>query len=186
MWVVLANAKREGSREPRMGNPKRSCRQELQELALVRSRGHLKEQEPRAIPWNLAGASGAGGADGQRSGTPGRLGLDDMGFPKRGSIQCMARQYSAIMGKVGNCQVGVSLNHATDDGCSPTDVRLYLPESWAEEWARRQTARVRREVVFERKWQLGLEVIDRVRMGIAGQGRRGGCRVRGGAEFRAG
>lgn len=97
--------------------------------------------------------------------------LDDTGFPKKGDHSVgVARQYSGTLGKVGNCQIGVSLNYATDDGCFPIDFQLYLPESWTENQARRQKARIPPEVTFKRKWQLGLEMIDRARAwGLAGE-----------------
>ena len=40
------------------------------------------------------------------------------------------RQYSGTLGKVGNCQIGVSLVAAHDGGQIPIDFALYLPESW--------------------------------------------------------
>lgn len=88
--------------------------------------------------------------------------LDDTGFPKKGNGSVgVARQYSGTLGKIGNCQIGVSLNYATDDGCFPLDFELYLPESWAGNKNRRETAGVPVDVSFKRKWELGLEMIDR-------------------------
>jgi len=37
--------------------------------------------------------------------------VDDTGFPKDGSFApCVARQYSGTLGKIGNCQIGVSVH----------------------------------------------------------------------------
>ena len=48
--------------------------------------------------------------------------IDDTGFPKKGTHSVgVARQYSGTMGKVGNCQVAVSLHFATDDAAVPLD-----------------------------------------------------------------
>ena len=75
----------------------------------------------------------------------------------------VARQYSGMLGKVGNSQIGVSLSYATDAGCLPLDFQLYMPESWVQDAARRRRARIPDDVTFKTKWQLGLEMIDRAR-----------------------
>ncbi len=86
--------------------------------------------------------------------------VDDTGFPKKGSHSVgVARQYSGTLGKVGNCQVAVSLNYATDDAAVPLDFTLYLPEEWLEE-KRRHEAGIPEEVTFQPKWALALALID--------------------------
>jgi SRSO17 transposase len=42
----------------------------------------------------------------------------------------VARQYSGTLGKVANCQIGVSVHAVTDTASCPLDWRLFLPESW--------------------------------------------------------
>ncbi|MBI4334128.1 MAG: IS701 family transposase [Chloroflexi bacterium] len=87
--------------------------------------------------------------------------VDDTGFPKKGSHSVgVARQYSGTLGKIGNCQVAVSLHYATDDGAAPLDFALYLPEEWLEE-KRRRAAGIPAEVTFQTKWALALALIDR-------------------------
>ena len=57
--------------------------------------------------------------------------LDDTGFPKDGTgSPGVARQYSGTLGKVANCQIGVSVHAVTDIASCPLDWRLFLPESW--------------------------------------------------------
>ena len=57
--------------------------------------------------------------------------IDDTGFPKDGAgSPGVARQYSGTLGKVGNCQIGVSVHAVTDTVSCPLDWRLFLPESW--------------------------------------------------------
>ncbi|MDV7085634.1 transposase [Rhodococcus sp. IEGM 248] len=57
--------------------------------------------------------------------------IDDTGFTKDGdSSPGVARQYSGTLGKVGNCQIAVSVHAATDAASAPLDWRLFLPESW--------------------------------------------------------
>src|SRR5271168_3190271 len=53
--------------------------------------------------------------------------VDDTGFPKQGEQSVgVARQYSGTLGKVGNCQVGVTLQYATDHEVVGLDAELYL------------------------------------------------------------
>jgi SRSO17 transposase len=50
--------------------------------------------------------------------------VDDTGFPKFGHHSVgVARQYCGALGKVANCQVGVSINAATDAASCPLDWR---------------------------------------------------------------
>ena len=87
--------------------------------------------------------------------------VDDTGFPKKGSHSVgVARQYSGTLGKIGNCQVAVSLHYATDDAAVPLDFALYLPEVWLEE-EHRQKAGIPQDVTFQPKWALALALIDR-------------------------
>ncbi len=88
--------------------------------------------------------------------------IDDTGFPKKGKHSVgVARQYSGTMGKVGNCQIGVSLNYATDDTCFPLDFELYLPRKWADSAELRERADIPPDREFRSKWQLACEMIDR-------------------------
>ncbi len=59
--------------------------------------------------------------------------VDDTGFPKNGKASaCVARQYSGTLGKVSNCQIGVSVNAAADAASAVLDWRLFVPASWDE------------------------------------------------------
>jgi len=90
--------------------------------------------------------------------------VDDTGFPKKGKHSVgVARQYSGTLGKVGNCQVAVSLNYATDDGCFPVNFQLYLPKAWSEDAERRQKAGVPPDITFRPKWRIALELLDQAR-----------------------
>ena len=87
--------------------------------------------------------------------------VDDTGFPKKGNHSVgVARQYSGTLGKIGNCQVAVSLHYATDDAAMPLDFALYLPEEWLEE-ERRQKAGIPKDVTFQPKWALAMVLVDR-------------------------
>ena len=64
--------------------------------------------------------------------------IDPSGFPKKGTESCgVGRQWCGRLGKVDNCQVGVFLAYAARAGYAPLDRRLYLPEDWADDTARR-------------------------------------------------
>lgn len=90
--------------------------------------------------------------------------IDDTGFPKQGGHSvAVERQYSGTLGKIGNCQVAVSLHQVGEMGNTVLGWRLYLPESWAEDAARREEAGIPDEVRFKPKWQLSLDMLDQVR-----------------------
>src|SRR4051812_36183463 len=63
--------------------------------------------------------------------------VDDTGFPKDGAgSPGVARMYSGSLGKVGNCQIGVSVHAVTDWASAAIDWRLFLPKSWDDTAAR--------------------------------------------------
>ena len=109
--------------------------------------------------------------------------IDDTGFPKDGKASPgVARQYSGTLGKVGNCQIGVSVHAVTDQASCPLDWRLFLPASWDTAAAQAnvdtaadpasaaialQAVRLRRKragipdaLGHEPKWRLALDMLD--------------------------
>src|SRR5215212_6325535 len=57
--------------------------------------------------------------------------VDDTGFVKDGTASPgVARQYSGTLGKVANCQIGVSVHAVTHTASCPLNWRLFVPESW--------------------------------------------------------
>jgi SRSO17 transposase len=90
--------------------------------------------------------------------------VDDTAFPKQGEHSVgVARQYCGQLGKQDNCQVAVSLSVANDDASLPIAYRLYLPETWAGDPARRAKAGVPEEVVFETKPVIALDQLRQAR-----------------------
>jgi SRSO17 transposase len=86
--------------------------------------------------------------------------IDDTGFPKKGKHSVgVARQYCGQLGKQDNCQVAVSLSIANDHASLPVTYRLYLPQSWANDEARRKKAGVPADIEFKTKPQIALEQI---------------------------
>jgi len=94
--------------------------------------------------------------------------IDGSAFPKKGTESCgVGRQWCGRLGKVDNCQVGVFLAYAVGGGYAPLDRRLYLPEGWAGDEARRAKCHVPPEVAFREEWQIALELLDRSLPGLA-------------------
>ncbi len=94
--------------------------------------------------------------------------IDDTGFPKFGKMSVgVARQYCGALGKVGNCQIGVSVNAASESASCPLDWRLFIPKEWDEEGEfnsdRRQKAKLPPDIHHTEKWRLALEMIDELR-----------------------
>jgi SRSO17 transposase len=87
--------------------------------------------------------------------------IDDTGFPKFGRHSVgVAPQYCGALGKVANCQVGVSVHAVTDQASCPLDWRLFLPEEWDAGVERRRKAHVPDGERHRPKWQLALELLD--------------------------
>ena len=84
--------------------------------------------------------------------------IDDTGFPKQGRHSVgVARQYCGQLGKQDNCQVAVSLSVANRHASLPVAYRLYLPQDWAKDRARRRKVGVPKEIIFKTKPQIALE-----------------------------
>jgi SRSO17 transposase len=88
--------------------------------------------------------------------------LDETGFLKKGTKSAgVQRQYSGTAGRIENCQIGVFLGYASGHGHALIDRALYLPESWADDPARRHEAGVPEAVAFATKPKLGCEMLAR-------------------------
>ncbi len=88
--------------------------------------------------------------------------LDDTGFPKDGKRSPgVKRQYSGTLGKIGNCQIGVSLHAVGASGTVPLGWALYLPQDWCDDPERRRRAKIPESVTFQTKPELGVELIER-------------------------
>ena len=87
--------------------------------------------------------------------------IDDTGIPKKGKHSVgVARQYCGELGKQDNCQVAVTLSVASDQASLPVALRLYLPETWANNEAQRAKAGVPDDVAFQTKPQIALDQIE--------------------------
>jgi len=87
--------------------------------------------------------------------------LDDTGFVKDGKRSPgVKRQYSGTLGKIGNCQLGVSLHAVGSTGTVPLGWALYLPEDWCDDRERREKAKIPPEVKFQTKPELGVDLVE--------------------------
>jgi SRSO17 transposase len=100
--------------------------------------------------------------------------IDDVGFPKDGADSpAVAAQYSGALGKVGNCQIGVSVQMVTDTASSAANWRLFLPEKWDDTkapdpataamiQAKRRRCAIPDTVRHREKWRLALDQLDQM------------------------
>lgn len=98
--------------------------------------------------------------------------MDDTGFIKDGDASaCVARQYSDTLGKVGNCQIAVSVHAASEAASAPLNWRLFVPQRWDTRCAgdpagvdaaatRRKRCAIPEGEHHRPKWQMALEMID--------------------------
>jgi SRSO17 transposase len=90
--------------------------------------------------------------------------VDDTAIPKKGTHSVgVSHQYCGQLGKTTNCQSLVSLTLATDEIPVPIALRLYLPESWINDEAKREKTGVPESAHFRTKWKIALEEIQRIR-----------------------
>lgn len=88
--------------------------------------------------------------------------LDETGFVKKGTHSAgVQRQSSGTAGRIENSQIGVFLGYAGERGYALLDRGLYLPQSWAEDGARRQAAGIPDEMEFQTKPMLGRQMLER-------------------------
>jgi SRSO17 transposase len=87
--------------------------------------------------------------------------VDESGFLKKGTHSVgVKRQYSGTAGKVENCQMGTFLSYATRHGHVFLDRRLYLPQEWSTDTARRAQAKVPEKVHFQTKPEQAAEMLE--------------------------
>jgi SRSO17 transposase len=88
--------------------------------------------------------------------------VDETGFLKKGNKSCgVQRQYSGTAGRTENCQVGVFLCYASENGAAFIDRALYLPKGWTNDAERREEASVPEEVGFATKPKLARMMLER-------------------------
>jgi SRSO17 transposase len=87
--------------------------------------------------------------------------FDPSAFAKKGSASVgVARQWCGRLGKLENCQVGVSLAYVSRRDHALVDTRLYLPREWTGNRKRMLTAGVPRGTRFRTRHELALDMLD--------------------------
>lgn len=72
--------------------------------------------------------------------------IDELGFRKKGNMSaCVARQYLGCIGKVDNGQVAVGAGLCQGRFFAPIDMRLFMPEEWEEDTARREKCNIAKD-----------------------------------------
>jgi SRSO17 transposase len=99
----------------------------------------------------------------------GVLVIDDTGFPKKGRHSvCVARQYCGSLGKVDNCQIGVSMTYVGQGFAWPYAMELFVPQSW-DNPADQECVDMRKKTYmpadahYRAKWQMALDLLDQAR-----------------------
>src|SRR6202000_590638 len=86
--------------------------------------------------------------------------IDDTAFPKQGKHSVgVHHQYCGQLGQKANCQVAGSALTANHAASLPVAYRLYLPQDWTRDRARRKKAGVPKEIKFKTKPEIALEQI---------------------------
>ena len=87
--------------------------------------------------------------------------VDDTGIAKQGKHSPgVKRQYSGTLGKIGNCQITVSVHAVGTRGTAPLGWSLYLPEEWCGDELRRARAKIPATVAFATKPQLAAVLVE--------------------------
>ena len=87
--------------------------------------------------------------------------VDDTGIVKDGKHSPgVKRQYSGTLGKIGNCQITVSVHAVGERGTLPLGWCLYLPEEWCDDRERRWKAKIPEAVSFQTKPELAAKLCE--------------------------
>jgi SRSO17 transposase len=87
--------------------------------------------------------------------------FDPSAFLKKGTKSVgVARQWCGRYGKVDNCQVGVFMAYVSRKEHALVNTRLFLPEEWATDKARREEAGVPKDLRHRTRHRLALEMLQ--------------------------
>jgi len=87
--------------------------------------------------------------------------IDEVAFPKNGHFSAgVGRQYARPLGKVVNCQIGLTAALTGPGFSVPVNWRLCLPESWDSDEKRRARAHIPSDARHQPIWKHAVELVD--------------------------
>ena len=87
--------------------------------------------------------------------------FDPSGYKKCGHDSVgVQRQWLGRLGEIDNGQVGVYMGYASRREHALVDMRLYLPQEWAKDKARRKKCGVPKEIRYQTRHELALEMLE--------------------------
>src|SRR5262249_25092810 len=88
--------------------------------------------------------------------------IDETGFLKKGTHSAgVARPYSGTASRIENCQIGVFLAYASQQGQTLLDRELYLPKEWTDDRERCRHAGIPDQRAFATKPKLAQQILER-------------------------
>ncbi|MGW3995016.1 IS701 family transposase [Amycolatopsis sp. NPDC004772] len=112
-------------------------------------------------PWHWAPVRGALARAVAGTLRPRALVIAEAVFPKNGASSVgVAKQFAPSCQRVLNCQLGLAVFLACDEGCVPVDWRLQLPREWDEDSVRRTRSRVPPGERHRPRWAHVMEMLD--------------------------
>jgi SRSO17 transposase len=95
----------------------------------------------------------------------GFMSVDESDFVKKGKESAgVARQYCGRLGKRENCQAGVFVSYASENGIGLVDSRLYLPQIWFGDdyLEKRKDCQIPDDITFQTKNKMAKEMVAAV------------------------
>jgi len=90
--------------------------------------------------------------------------VDGTSYVKKGEdTACVQPQYCGASGKIDNCVVSIHLGYTDGEMQALVDSELYVPQSWAEDEARRRKVEMPAEMRYRPSWEIALGQIRRAR-----------------------
>ncbi len=112
-------------------------------------------------PWSWEPVRGALAREVASTLRPRALVLAEAVFPKNGASSVgVAKQFAPSCQRMLNCQLGLAVFLACDEGCVPVDWRLQLPREWDEDNGRRARSRVPLAERHRPRWVHAMEMLD--------------------------